>query len=303
MVYTVGNDMWENFVDKRLDNIEYVGRPIAVWLDQHLFNIILILIGTYVLRKFGTKLTMRIMHKSIRHDLYPSELDRRKRIQTLDKLVSAIIRISSIVVAVFMIMSELGFDTAPLLASAGVFGLAIGFGAQSLVKDFVSGMFIISENQYRIGDWVKLDKIEGEVESLTIRTTIIRDLGGDVHYIPNGQIAVVTNKSMDFDSVNEDITVGKDSDMNEVEHIVNHIGDQLAAMPEIKHMITEPPKFTQVKGFDKNGIVFKVLGRTTAGDSWLVKSEFYKKLQKAFDKHGIEVPYNQITVHQELKKK
>lgn len=294
--------MWHNFIEKRASNVEYLGNLIAQWLDQHLVNVLIILLGTYLLRKFGTKFISKLMHKTVRHDLYPSEIDRKKRIKTLDSLIGAIVRISAWVIATFMIISELGIDTAPLLASAGVFGLAIGFGAQSLVRDFVTGIFIITENQYRVGDVVQIGNVKGVVEAITIRTTIVRELNGDLHHVPNGTITVTTNKTMDFGSINEDLTVARDTDLNELEHIINHVGEEIAASTEFKNLVKEPPHFSSIKGFDASGIVVKILGTTSAGDAWLVRSEFYKRLIKALAKHGIEVPYQQISIHDTAKK-
>lgn len=295
--------MLQNFIDQKVSGFQYSGHLIAQWMDQHLVNIIIILIGAYILRKFGTKFISTVMHKTVRHDLFPSEADRKKRIKTLDDLIGAIVRVTTWLIAIFMIVSELGINTAPLLASAGVLGLAIGFGAQSLVKDFVTGIFIITENQYRVGDVVQIGAVKGTVEAITIRTTIVRELNGDLHHIPNGTITVTTNKTMGFGSINEDITVARDTDIAELEHIINHVGEEVAAVPELKNLVKEPPHFSSVKGFDASGIVVKILGKTSTGDAWQVRSEFYKRLVKALEKHGIEVPYQQVTVHSSTKKK
>lgn len=288
--------MWQNFLKHRVDNLEYLANLVTQWMDQHLVNIAIILIGAYVLRKFGTKFISRVMHKTIRRDLYPNEADRKKRIQTLDNLINAATKVAAFLIATFMILSELGINTAPLLASAGVFGLALGFGAQSLVKDFVSGIFIITENQYRVGDVVQIGDVEGVVQAISIRTTMVRSLNGDLHHVPNGSIIVTTNRTMNFGSIDENITVAPNTDLKELEHIVNHVGEEVAALPELKNMVKEAPHFSQVKGFNESGIVFKVLGTTTTGDAWLVKSEFYKKLAKAFERHGVKVAYPLIAL-------
>ncbi len=294
--------MWQNFIDQKVASLQFLGNSIAQWMDQHLINILIILIGAYVLRKFGTKFLCKLMHKTVRHDLYPSETDRKKRIKTLDNLIGAMVKAITWLVAIFMIVGELGLNTAPLLASAGVLGLAIGFGAQSLVKDFVTGIFIITENQYRIGDVVQIGAVKGTVEAITIRTTIVRELNGDLHHIPNGTITVTTNKTMGFGSINEDLTVARDTDLGELEHIINHVGEEVAAVPELKNLVKEAPHFSSVKGFDASGIVVKILGKTSTGDAWQVRSEFYKRLVKALDKHNVVVPYQHITVHSATKK-
>ncbi len=298
MVYTISEYMLQNFLEKRVDHLHYLVNSIANWFDQHLINILIILILCWVLRKFGTKFFSTVIHKTVRADLYPTEADRKKRIKTLDNLIAAIMKVVTWLVAIFMIISELGINTAPLLASAGVIGLAVGFGAQSLVKDFVTGIFIITEHQYRVGDIVQIGQVLGTVEAITIRTTIIRELNGDLHHVPNGSIVVTTNKTMGHGSINEDVTVSRDTDINEVEHIINHVGEEVAAMPELKHMVKEPPHMSSVKGYDASGIVLKILAKTTTGDAWRVKSVFYKRLFKAFDQHNIEVPYQKMVVYQ-----
>lgn len=294
--------MWEEFFTDLSDNAVHVFNLAGSWLDQHLLNILIILAGAYLLRKFGTKLIIKLLHKTIRRDLYPTELDRKKRLQTLDSLTGAGMRVFAWLIASFMIISELGIDTTPLLASASVFGLAIGIGAQSLVKDFVSGVFIISENQYRVGDAVEIGDVDGVVEAITIRTTIIRDLDGDLHHVPNGSITVTTNKTMDFGSINEDVVVARDTDLKALEHIINHVGERLVNEPSLKGFIVEAPYFSQIKGYDKDGIVVKILGKTTAGDSWKVRSELYRHLTKAFKQHDVVVPYGEFTIHQTKKK-
>jgi small-conductance mechanosensitive channel len=157
-------------IAKKLDQM---GDVVGDWLSENLVPILLILVFTYILRRVLTVLIGRSLHRTIRRDLYPTEKDRKKRIDTLNELVSAIVRVGAWFVAALMIINQLGIDTAPLMASAGVVGIALGFGAQSLIKDFVTGIFIISENQYRIGDVVRIGTQDGTVEAITIRTTIL----------------------------------------------------------------------------------------------------------------------------------
>lgn len=270
-------------------NLDKLGQLVGTWLGQHGFNIVVILFGAWVVRHFSSKLIAGAMHATLREDLYPTKLDREKRLKTLDSLVGAIMRITVYIIAAIMIIAEIGINTAPLLASAGVLGVALGFGAQSLIKDFVSGIFIIIENQYRVGDIVRLGEVTGVVEAITIRTTIVRDLSGDVHHIPNGTIGTTTNKTMDYGRINEDITVALGTDIDQLAHVISHVAEELSAMPEFEHKLKEPPKLASVRGFSSGGVVVKILGKTSPGNVWRVRSEMYRRLAKALDKNGIQL--------------
>ncbi len=286
--------MWEYVPYSLTLSLDKVGRLINGWIDKHLINILVILIGAWVLRHFSAQIISSALRHTIRDDLYPTKGDRQKRIRTLNSLVGAAARVGVYIIATVMIINELGVDTGPLVASAGFLGIALGFGAQSLIKDFVSGIFIIIENQYRVGDIVQLGTVSGAVEDVTIRTTVLRDLNGDVHHIPNGTIAVSTNKTIGYSRINENIVVAYDTDLQRLEHIINHVGEELAATPEFKHKIHEPPRFEGMKGFDKDGIVINIAGKTSAAEQWKITSELYQLLKKAFEKNNIKVISSQV---------
>jgi small-conductance mechanosensitive channel len=261
-----------------------------LWFTQHGATIITIIVVAWLIHRFGARFLSRVFQHTVRPDLYPTKTDREKRLQTLDSLISGILRFGIYIVAGLMIIGELGVNTGPLVASAGILGIALGFGAQSLIKDFVSGMFIIVDNQYRVGDIVKLGLIEGRVEAITIRTTIVRSLDGNLHHIPNGSIAVTTNKTMSFGGIDENIIVDIDTDVDRLIHIINHVGEELAAHPDFVHKIKQAPHFDRIVSFQPTGLEVKILGTTTASNSWRVKGELYKRLLAAFKKAHIEVP-------------
>lgn len=266
-----------------------LGESTGAWLDAHLVNIIVIIILAAISRRVLTTVTVKLLSKTIRPDMYPSNTDRKKRLTTLNSLMTAIVKVGVWLVAGTMIISEIGVNTAPLLASAGIIGVALGFGAQSLVKDFVSGIFIILENQYRVGDVVMIADVTGTVEEVTIRTTVLRDLSGNVHHVPNGLIEVTTNKTIGYSSINEEIVVGFDADIERVEHIINHVGEEIAAMPEFAKITKEPIHFSSLKGYAVNGLIVGILGKATAGEQWGIRTEMYKRLKKAFEKAKIEI--------------
>ncbi len=286
--------MWETSITS---NFTDIWQHIHLWMGDHLFNILIIVVGTEILFQISTRAISKIVHKTAhRPDLFPTELDRKKRIKTLDSLIRAAIRVALTIIAAIMIASELGINTGPLVASAGVIGVALGFGAQSLIRDFMSGFFIITENQYRVGDVVTIAttvgtvQVTGEVEAISIRTTTIRDLDGSLHHVSNGIIIVTSNLTMNYAQVNEDITVSQDTDISKLEHIINHVGEELAASPEFKRFVLDPPHFERMVRFSEQGIVVKILGKTVAGDQWQVKGELYKRLKVAFEKNDIDLP-------------
>ncbi len=281
--------MWEQAATDISKKLDEIGDTVSAWFSAHAFNILVILLVAYVVRRVITLLIGRFLQRTIRKDLYPTERDRKKRIQTLDGLVSAIVRVGTWFVAAIMIINEIGIDTGPLVASAGVVGIALGFGAQSLIKDLVTGIFIISENQYRIGDVIRIGTESGTVEAITIRTTILRDLDGNVHHVPNGSIVVTTNMTSGFSRINEDVIVPADTDIAKVERIINQVGQELTGKEKFHKSIIEAPNFSRVDGFVTNGMIVKVLGKVVDGEQWEVKGEFYRMLRKAFDKEGISL--------------
>ncbi len=271
------------------NNIVSISEIVTAWVKAHLISIILIIIFAFIAKKVLTKVTVKLLSKTIRPDMYPTETDRKKRLATLDSLMTAVIKITVWVVATVMIISEIGINTAPLLASAGIIGIALGFGAQSLVKDFVSGFFIILENQYRVGDVVELAGATGTVEDVGLRTTVLRDINGYVHHVPHGFIEISTNQTIGYNRINEDIVVGFDSNIDKVEQIINKVGLSIATDPNFEKDIKEPFKFTSVKGYAVNGLVVGIMGKTKPGKQWGIRTEMYKRLKKEFDKAKIEV--------------
>ena len=263
---------------------------LSIWLDAHLINIGLILFVTWLIRKIGPPFIMRVIKGTVRTDLYPTEVDRKKRMQTLQSLVAAVFKVGTWMLAFLLIISELKPSyAATLFTSAGIVGFGLAFGAQSLIKDFVNGMFIIFENQYRVGDIVTINNVSGKVEGITMRTTIIRDLNGYVYHIPNGSITLTTNQTMDYGRIYEDIKVKPDTDIVLLEKTINLAGEKVADMAKFEHKISEPPAFERVSSIGSEGITVKVLGKVSLSEQKQIKSEFLKQLKKEFDKAKIKM--------------
>ncbi len=215
----------------------------------------------------------------------------RQRRETMLPLVNSILRYVVYFVAGIMALQTLGVNVTAILAGAGIAGLAIGFGAQSLVKDIVAGLFILLEDQYRKGDVVKVAGVSGLVEDVNLRRTILRDMDGTVHNVPNGEIKIASNLTRDWSRVNLDVTVAYDTDLDRAVAVVNQVGAELAADPYYGPLIMEPPKVLRLESFEESGMRLKVLGMTRPMKQWEVAGELRWRIKRAFDAEGIQIPF------------
>jgi moderate conductance mechanosensitive channel len=215
----------------------------------------------------------------------------RKRADTLSSVLITAGQVFIIVIAAFIILSELGINIAPILAGAGVVGIAIGFGAQSLVKDIIAGVFIIMENQYRVGDVVTVGGISGLVEQINLRRTMLRDLDGIVHTVPNGEIRVASNFTKEWSRVNLNISVSYGTDLDHAIAVINRVCQEMAQEPEWAPLIIKTPQVLRVDNLGDSGIDLKILGDTKPIRQWDVMGEIRKRVKKAFDEENIEIPW------------
>ena len=267
------------------------------WLGSSGLKILFIILVVYMVRRFGNIIIERGIKRTIKADNYATPVDEKKREETLISISTAVARIVLWVVAGMLIVQEFGIDIGPLVAGASVIGVALGFGAQSLVKDFVSGLFIILENQYRVGDVVTIAGVDGTVQAISVRETILRDLDGNIHHVPNGSINVATNKTMDFSRINLNIGVSYDTKIDKVEKVIDEVGVDLMGDDDWKEKIIEAPRFVRVNNFGANEIELKILGKVKPGSQWSVAGEFRRRIKIAFDKNKIEIPFPQQVVH------
>jgi moderate conductance mechanosensitive channel len=271
---------------------------IVPWLLSHGLKIILITAGAFVLLRISKAFINRAVKLAVVQDTNTSAEAEKKREDTLIQVFSATIRIVILVIAVLMLFQEIGLQIAPILAGAGIVGLAVGFGGQYLIRDIISGMFIILENQYRIGDVIRVNDTSGLVEEITLRKTVLRDIDGAVHHLPHGEIKMVTNYSKNFARVNINIGVAYDSKLEHVIDVVNRVGSELAAEPQWKDFILKAPQFLRVDELSDSAIMIKILGDTLPHKQGDVSGEMRKRLVVAFKQEGIEMPYPQMVVHQ-----
>ncbi|MDP3795215.1 MAG: mechanosensitive ion channel family protein [bacterium] len=277
-------------------------RNITPWFFDHGIKIAAIIIAAYLIRKFAGIFIEKIVRKVIISDHFLTKEAERKREDTLIRIFTISLGMLIWPLALLMILQEVGIAIGPLLAAAGIAGLAFGFGGQYLIRDLISGLFIIMENQYRIGDVVCFDGTCGLVEDISMRMTTLRDLDGIVHHVPHGEIKRVSNLSKQFARVNLNIGISYSANLEQVISVVNKVGKELAENSEWKEHILKPPQFLRVDDFGDSAVIIKILGETRPLKQWDVTGELRKRLKIAFDREGIEIPFPQRVVHQGSKK-
>ena len=221
--------------------------------------------------------------------LHRKDLEKRQR--TLGALFANVWRIIVIMLVAYGVFVQF-FDykaLAPLFASAGIIGVAFGFGAQSLVKDFLSGVFIISENQFRVGDIIEIDGFGGTVERIGVRSTVIRDVDANVHYFPNGMVQHVINKTMGYSMARFTVAVAPDTDISKVSKLIDKLGLTLANEDNWKDKILEAPHFVMMGEFTATAVNLIVSGKTQPSDQWSVVAEMRRRILEKFEQEAITI--------------
>jgi small conductance mechanosensitive channel len=225
-----------------------------------------------------------------------SALELKKRMDTLDTLGGKTLQFFIVVIAALMVLGKVGLDIGPAVAGLGVVGIAVGFGAQSLVRDYLNGALILIENQDGRGDVIRIAGVAGTVEDFTLRRTTLRDLDGVVHTVPNGEIHVASNLTRVWSRINQDVTVAYGTDIDKAIEVVDNVGREMAGDPVWKRRVLEAPRVERVGELGEYGISLKILGTVRAADQWAAAGDFRKRLLEAFKKHGIEIPRPQRVV-------
>ena len=280
------------------ESIQKLSEAIVPWLLNHGAKIVIITAAAWLLNIIISRIVRKAVRVTVVADENISPEAEKKREDTLIRIFNGAVRIVIIILAVMMILQEAGLEIGPLIDGAGIAGLALGFGGQYLIRDIITGLFIIIENQYRIGDVVNIDGTSGSVEDISLRRTTLRNLDGTQHHIPHGDIKRVSNLSKGFARINLDIGVAYDTNLEHVIRVVNQTGSELAEDPLYKEFITQPPQFLRVNDFADSAIIIKILGETKPLKQWEITGELRKRIKIAFDREGIEIPFPQLTIHQ-----
>jgi len=267
-------------------------KTISQWFMTSGLRIILIVILTFIALRVARFLSVRIFTLKKERDL-----EFQKRADTLSAVIRYVLVVGILIVAAMTVMGELGIEIGPILAAAGIVGLAVGFGAQNLVQDVISGFFILLENQIRVGDVVGIADKGGVVERMTLRMVVLRDLAGNVHYVRNGQIQVVTNMTKDYGRYVFDIGVAYREDVDEVIEVVKEVDADLRNDPNFKDHILEPIEILGLDQFADSAVIIKARTKTKPIMQWTVGREFNRRLKKKFDEKNIEIPFPHVTLY------
>lgn len=257
-------------------------------------NVVLIIVMALIVRSVAKRL-LRVLHTRLLARAPGTE--ERKRIDTLDRIFGYIVSVVVGVVTIMLVLAELGISIAPLLATAGVVGIAISFGAQSLVKDYFTGFVMLMENQIRVGDSVDVAGKSGTVEEVTLRYVRLRDGEGAVHFVPNSAIATVTNHSRDFAYAVVDIGIGYSANLGRTYEVIQSVGQAL------REDATEGPKIIgdmEILGVTQladSAVTVRVRMKVQPMDKWSVRRAILARVKESFEAQGIEIPFPQRVVH------
>ena len=269
---------------------------LIVWFFGSGLRILIIGVLAYVVTRLISLLVGRFQ-ASMSAETGVAGVELARRAQTLGSLIRRCLTALVVGVAVLMILRQLQIDIMPVLTGAGIVGLAIGFGAQTLVKDVISGFFMIFENQVRVGDVANINGTGGSVEAITLRTIVLRDLTGTVHVFPNGSITTLSNLTKDFSFYVVDVGVAYRHDTDEVVAVLTEVGEELAADPLLAADILGSLEILGVDSFGPSEVVIKIRIKTVPLRQWTVGRELRRRIKKAFDAHGIEIPFPHLSVY------
>lgn len=265
-------------------------KTIAAWLTTSGIKILGILIALFILSQMS-RWIVTWMERFVPEKDSLQAAEAKKTVRTLGNTLRHALLFFLTFIALLMILGELGIQLGPLLATAGIGALAIGFGAQSLVKDVISGFFILLENQYRIGDAIEVAGVSGLVESVSLRRTVLRDLEGKVHTVPNGEIKVVSNLSKGWARSVLDVNISYREDVNQVIDLLSQIGKELVAEEPYKSVILEPLQILGVERFGESHLTIRILVKTAPLKQWEVGRELRRRIKYRFDEKGIQIPF------------
>lgn len=263
-------------------------------MTQSAIHIAIILIGAWILKLLANKGIRSFRLYMAGRKVNPQE---KQRLETLGRVFRYVANVLITALAGMLVFTELGISIAPILATAGVLGLAIGFGAQSLVKDYFSGLFLLLEDQIRHGDVVEAGGKAGLVEEVTLRYVRLRSYDGNVHYVPNGQIDTVTNMTREFSYAVIDVGVAYRENVDEVIAVIREVAGELRSDGSFRNIILEDVDIAGVDNWADSAVIIRLRFKVVPIEQWTVRREFLRRLKSAFDARGIEIPFPHLTVY------
>ena len=274
-------------------NIQMYLEEVGSWAITSGLQIVVVIIAMTI----ATRVIHMGINRTIGRVAKGSDPERAKRTETLKSTIKSLVNIVLFSIAMVIILGQLGIAIGPILAAAGVLGLAVGFGAQSLVRDVINGFFILLDDQIRVGDVVQIAGTGGLVEKVTLRLVVLRDLAGNVHFVRNGSIDVVTNMTKDYSRYVFDIGVAYREDVDEVISVIRSVDEELRGDPAFGESILEPIEILGLDEFADSAIIIKARTKTRPIKQWEIGREFNRRLKRAFDQRGIEIPFPHVTLY------
>jgi small conductance mechanosensitive channel len=262
--------------------------------DLNLFGKIITILLIFIAIGVIVKVANRIIDRTLTYKSFSKFQISDRRRDTLTNILKKIVKYTLFFIGIVMSLEIFNINTASIIATAGIGGLAIGFGAQSLVKDIITGFFILLEDQYAVGDYVQIDSKEGIVEELGVRVTKIRDFTGELHIIPNSSITVVTNRTRGAMRALVDISIAYEVDIDRALEVMERVSGEIA---KTNDTIIEGPTVLGVASFGSSDVVIRSIAKTKPMEQWAVEREMRKKYKQAFDREGIEIPYSKVVVY------
>jgi small-conductance mechanosensitive channel len=263
---------------------------VLLWLKTSGLRVLVIAIGSILLIR-GLRALADQIPRLMTPGEAPAITEREKRARTLASLLRTVGTTLVLIIAGMMAFREIGLDITPLIAGAGLMGLAIGFGAQSLIKDVIAGFFILLEDQFHVGDVIQAGGASGQVERMTLRMTILRDLQGTVHFIPNGEIKVASNLTKEWSGAVLEIGVSYEDDVDRAIAVLTEVGQSLADDDTYGKLVLEPPQVLGVEALAESQVTIRMLAKTLPLKQWDVARELRRRIKTRFDREGLRSPY------------
>ena len=282
-------DFWEAFA---ANLTEWIISELPALIILVFILIIALTVSSFLVRKLKT-----ILNRSMIHRTDAPNLEAEKRLNTLMGIVRTLLSIIIWSIFIMIFLKKINIDIAPILAGAGIIGLAVGFGAQELVRDFITGFFILLENQIRTGDVAIINGTGGLVEKIELRTITLRDLSGVVHIFQNGKINTISNMTKEWSAMVFDIGVAYKEDLNKVMKLMKEVADQMMEEDDFKEKIIEPMEIFGLDSFGDSALVVKGRIKTKPIQQWVVGREYRKRLKEVFDNNNIEIPFPHRTIY------
>lgn len=273
---------------------------LGYWVIKDLPGILILIVLLIVMLRVSFGLVNRlksILIKRMANNDGEPDLEVEKRVNTLMGILRKTVSVIIWSIFIMIILKKINIDIAPILAGAGIIGLAVGFGAQELVRDLITGFFILLEDQIRTGDVAVLNGTSGTVEKLELRTITLRDAGGVVHVFQNGKINTVSNMTKDWSAILFNIGVAYKENLTQVMKLMQDVGDGMFAEEEFKAKMLDTIEISGLNSFDDSALVIRGRIRTKPGQQWGIGREYRKRLKETFDEHNIEIPFPHQTIY------